>query len=194
MWSEVAKVGVLNEGKVVMKVGASMQRFLTSLCLVLLQGMGWEGWEQILLWVSAFVPLLLWVFPALVFSLSPNSSLPGFIEAEGCVVWLRNESWEWAGSSWIRLDLEAWDGEVLGQFLELGPNSRADAKEHTVFLTDEVCLEGEDEACPYVCKGTWSSLAWPRSIRRCGKGHPFLKCRRDPELLQCPIRCSDTDQ
>lgn len=46
------------------------------------------------------------------------------------------------------LNLEAWDGEVLGQFLELGPNSRADNKEHTVFRTGEVCLEGEDEACP----------------------------------------------
>lgn len=52
------------------------------------------------------------------------------------------------------LDPEAWDGEVLGQFLELGPNSRADAKEHMVFCTDKVCLEGEDKACPYVCKGT----------------------------------------
>lgn len=51
-------VGVLKEGKVVMKVGGSMQRFLTSFCLVLLQGMGRGLGAHSSLGIS-FFPLLL---------------------------------------------------------------------------------------------------------------------------------------
>lgn len=86
-------MGVLNEGKVVMKVGgASMQRFLTSMCLVLLQGMGWGGLGADSSLGVSFCPSTLVSFSALVFSLSPNSSLPDILEAEGSVVWLRNKS------------------------------------------------------------------------------------------------------